>query len=217
MCVGETEGEQSPPHHTTHIHVFRYVQIMESRFSLPKDGLFVSFLIVMSCNLSLSPLSIGAHWSTHMFLITEMQPWIDFLNTIDAFLRSNKTRILTLWSAETVIVGFYVVILLSWDRPSSADRPYSYANEPLIHSSSINTDIPLFLLAGSGQSDSCEGRGQRGSSWSFGEVRSHHVCCRRAAVHQAHAVVVSSCVPRDPEKTHAAGQWGPAAQHPGCH
>lgn len=152
-----------------------------------------------------------------MFLIIEMRPWNDFLNTSDVFFRLNQTRIVTLWSAETVIVGFSVIIHHSWDLPSSADHPYSNANEPLTHSSSINTDISLFLLAGSDQSDPCEKRGQRGSSWSFGEVRPHHVCCRRAAVHQAHAAVVSICVPRYPEKTHAAGQWGPAAQHPGCH
>lgn len=65
-----------------------------------------------------------------MLLITEMQP--------------NQA---TLWSAETVIAGFSVIIHHRWDLPSSADLPYSNANEPLIHSSSINADIPLFFFS----------------------------------------------------------------------
>lgn len=58
------------------------------------------------------------------------------------------------------------------------------------------------------------------SSWSFflgGKCSPHHVCGRSSAVHQAHAAVVSLCVPWHPEKTHAAGQRVPAAQHSGCH
>lgn len=81
---------------------------------------------------------------------------------------------------------FTVIIHSSWDRPSSADCPYSNANEPLIHSSSINTDIPIFLLAGSDQSGGCEGRGQRQQPRFWGSAAA--LCLL-----QAHSPSSSSC------------------------
>lgn len=79
-----------------------------------------------------------------LFLVTEMQPRL-----FKWCLIKTTTRTLTLWSAEAVIVGF-----ICW-------LPIFKCKWALIHSSSINTDMPIVLLAGSDQRGRGEGRAHR--------------------------------------------------------
>lgn len=155
MCVGETEEEQSPPHHTR-----SRLQVSSDHGKSLQPAKGRALCIVLDCNFLQI---IDAHYQQTMFLITEIQPnWLFEYKWCLLKINPKRDTYFMIGRDSNCRLQCYYPSQLG--PSSSADRPYSNANKPMIHSSSINTDIPLFLLAGSDQSDSCEGRGRRGSS-----------------------------------------------------